>query len=55
MRTNQGASIEALMEQLIETGPEDMAAVFAGLFNLAMRRLYGRWLDRQGYLRRTRI
>ncbi len=37
MQTNEGTSIEALMEQLIETGPEDMAAVFAGLFNLAMR------------------
>ena len=37
MRTNEGTSIEALMEQLIETGPQDMAAVIAGLFNLAMR------------------
>ncbi len=37
MRTNEGTSTEALMEQLIETGPEDMAAVFAGFFNLAMR------------------
>ena len=25
------------MEQLIESGSEEMAAVFAGLFNLAMR------------------
>jgi hypothetical protein len=37
MRTNEGTSIEALMELLIENGTEEMASVFAGLFNLAMR------------------
>ncbi len=37
MRREQDRSIEALMEQLIESGSEGMGAVFAGLFNLAMR------------------
>ena len=37
MRRDQDSALEALMEQLIESGSEEMAAVFAGLFNLAMR------------------
>ena len=37
MRKDQDSALEALMEQLIENGCEDMAPVFAGLFNLAMR------------------
>ncbi len=52
MRTNEGTSTEALMEQLIETGPEDMAAVFAGLFNLAMRIERERFLG-AGHYERT--
>ena len=37
MRRDQDNALEALLEQLIENGSEEMAAVFAGLFNLAMR------------------
>ncbi len=37
MRRDQDNALEALMEQLIESGTEEMASVFAGLFNLAMR------------------
>jgi putative transposase len=51
MRTNEGTSIEALMEQLIENGTEDMAAVFAGLFNLAMRIERERFLGADHYER----
>ena len=52
MRTHEGTSIEALTEQLIETGPEDMAAVFAGLFNLALRIERERFLG-AGHYERT--
>jgi putative transposase len=51
MRTNEGTSIEALMEQLIENGTEDMASVFAGLFNLAMRIERERFLGADHYER----
>ena len=44
MRQTQDTAIEALMEQLIENGSEDMASVFAGLFDLAMR------IERERYL-----
>lgn len=44
MRQMQDTTIEALMEQLIENGSEDMASVFAGLFDLAMR------IERERYL-----
>lgn len=37
MRRDQDTGIEALMEQLIANGAEDMASVFSGLFDLAMR------------------
>ena len=37
MRRDQDTAIEALMEQLIANGAEDMASVFSGLFDLAMR------------------
>ncbi len=37
MRNDEDTVIEAVMEQLIENGAEDMGAVFAGLFDLAMR------------------
>ena len=37
MRKDQDSAVEALVEQLIEGGSENMATVFAGLFNLAMR------------------
>ncbi|MBB4268024.1 IS256 family transposase [Roseospira visakhapatnamensis] len=37
MQDIQGKVIAALMEQLIQTGPEGMAEAFTALFNLAMR------------------
>ncbi len=37
MRQEHDAVIEDLMEQIIANGTEDMASVFAGLFDLAMR------------------
>ena len=37
MRQEQDTVIEDLMEQIISNGPEDMASVFARLFDLAMR------------------
>ncbi len=37
MQDNQGTIIAALMEQIIQTGPESMAEAFTALFNLAMR------------------
>ncbi|MFQ5344127.1 MAG: IS256 family transposase [Anaerolineae bacterium] len=52
MGTNEGTSIEALMEQLIESGSEEMASVFAGLFNLAMRIERERFLG-AGHYQRT--
>ncbi len=45
MRRDQDNALEALMEQLIESGTEEMASVFAGLFNLAMR------IERERFLR----
>ncbi len=51
------------MEQLIESGSEEMASVFAGLFNLAMRIERERFLgashyernpERRGYANGTR-
>ena len=37
MRQQHDTDIEQLMEQIISNGAEDMASVFAGLFDLAMR------------------
>ena len=37
MERTQHTAIETMMEQLIANGSEDMASVFAGLFDLAMR------------------
>jgi len=37
MDNRQDTMIKALMEQLIQSGPQDMAAIFTGLFNLAMQ------------------
>lgn len=37
MQDHQDRIVAALMEQLIETGPEGMAQAFTALFNLAMR------------------
>jgi transposase-like protein len=63
MRKDQDSVVEALMEQLIESGSEDMATVFAGLFNLAMRIERERFLgaghyerspERRGYANGTR-
>ena len=63
MRRDQDNALEALMEQLIESGPEEMASVFAGLFNFAMRIERERFLgaghyertpERRGYANGTR-
>jgi len=37
MRQPHDTEIEGLMERIISNGSEDMASVFAGLFDLAMR------------------
>lgn len=52
MQTTQDTAIEALMEHLIETGADDMAAVFATLFDLAMRIERERFLG-AGHYERT--
>ena len=63
MRKDQDSAVEALVEQLIEGGSENMATVFAGLFNLAMRIERERFLgaghyertpERRGYANGTR-
>ncbi len=63
MRRDQDNALEAWMEQLIESGSEEMASVFAGLFNLAMRIERERFLgaghyernpERRGYANGTR-
>ena len=53
MRKEQDTAIEALMEQLIAGGSEDMASVFAGLFDLAMRIERERYLGAGHYERRA--
>ena len=53
MRSDQDNVLEALMEQLIENGSEDMAPVFAGLFNLAMRIERERFLGAGHYERNS--
>ena len=52
MRKDQDNALEALMELLIENGTEEMASVFAGLFNLAMRIERERFLG-AGHYERT--
>ena len=52
MRKDQDSAVEALVEQLIEGGSENMATVFAGLFNLAMRIERERFLG-AGHYERT--
>jgi transposase-like protein len=63
MWSDQDSALEALMEQLIENATEEMASVFAGLFNLAMRIERERFLgaghyertpERRGYANGTR-
>ena len=53
MRKDQDSAVEALVEQLIENGSEEMATVFAGLFNLAMRIERERFLGAGHYERTT--
>ena len=48
----QGTIIAALMEQLIESGPDGMAQAFTALFNLAMRLERERFLAAEPYERR---
>jgi len=63
MRKDQDNALKALMEQLIESGSQEMASVFSGLFNLAMRIERERFLgaghyertpERHGYANGTR-
>ena len=63
MRKEQDTAIEALMEHLIANGSDDMASVFAGLFDLAMRiereryigaGHYERTANRRGYANGTK-
>jgi putative transposase len=58
MQTRDDKVIDDLMEQLIETGPEGMAAAFTAMLNLAMRiererhvcaQAYERSPERSGY------
>lgn len=51
MRNGQDRAIEALMEQLIANGSEDMRVVFASLFDLAMRIERERFLGAEHYQR----
>ena len=51
MRQDQDNALEALMERLIANGTEDMASVFAGIFNLAMRMERERFLGASHYER----
>jgi len=58
MRTTNDRTIDELMEQLMESGPEGMAVAFTAMLNLAMRiecwrhvgaRAYERSPERNGY------
>lgn len=51
MRPDQDTVIESLMDQIISNGPEDMASVFARLFDLAMRIEREQFLDAEHYER----
>ena len=51
MQTRDDKVIDDLMEQLIETGPEGMAAAFTALLNLAMRLERERHVGAQAYER----
>jgi len=51
MQRSQDMAIETMMEQLIANGSEDMASVFAGLFDLAMRIERERFLGAEHYER----
>jgi hypothetical protein len=59
MDARKGTAVEALLEQLIAQGPNDIAGVFARAFELAMELERERFLragrdertpDRQGYV-----
>jgi putative transposase len=63
MRSDQDDALKGLTEKLIESGCEEMASDFAGLFNLAMRIERDRFLgaghyerspERRGYANGTR-
>ncbi len=51
MERTQHTAIETMMEQLIANGSEDMASVFAGLFDMAMRIERERFLGAEHYER----
>ena len=51
MRQHHDTELAGLMEQIISNGAEDMASVFAGLFDLAMRMEREQFLDAGHYER----
>jgi len=51
MQTPHDRTVAELMEQLIETGPDGMAAAFAAMLNLAMRIERERHVGAQAYER----
>jgi len=51
MRQDQDSVVEELMERIISNGPEDMASVFARLFDLAMRMEREQFLEAGHYER----
>lgn len=53
MDSKHDTAIEAVLEQLIEHGPEGIAAVFARTFEMAMRIERERFLGAGHYERRT--
>ena len=64
MDNQHDSAIEAVLEQLIEHGPEGIATVFARAFEMAMRlererflgaQLYERTPGRRGYAQRFRL
>ena len=51
MRQHHDTELAGLMEQIISNGAEDMASVFSGLFDLAMRMEREQFLDAGHYER----
>jgi transposase-like protein len=51
MQTPNDRTVDALMEQLIETGPDGLAAAFVAMMNLAMRMERERHVGAQAYER----
>ncbi len=54
MDSNKDTGIEAVLEQLIDHGPGEMASVFARVFELAMQVERERFLGTSHYARHAR-